>query len=151
MSVDSRNRLSPIYYCTRIFANSFASEGSGSAPRSSQRRVLVVDDNLDAAHSFASLVERIVGHRVDFAVNGYAALQLAEKIQPEIVFLDLIMPGIDGFELARRLKKAFGDSIRIIAVTASGTAGDREKSAKAGCDLHLVKPVPADVIERILA
>jgi CheY-like chemotaxis protein len=134
-----------------VFATTVASEDGGSAQRSRRRRILVVDDNLDTAHSFARLVESIVGYRIDFAVNGYAALQLAQQTPPEVVFLDLMMPGIDGFELARRLKKAFGDSIRIIAVTAAWTANDREKSAKAGCDLHLVKPVPVDVIERILA
>ena len=95
------------------------------------------------------MVESIVGHRVEFAINGYAALELARKIQPEIVFLDLSMPGISGFEVARRLKKDFGDAIRIIAVTALNTDDDREKSAKAGCELHLVKPVAAPAIQRL--
>jgi CheY-like chemotaxis protein len=116
----------------------------------SHRRVLVVDDNLDAAHSFANLVERIIGQKVEFAINGYAALQLARKVRPEIVFLDLVMPGISGFELARRLKQEFGDDVRLIAVTAYGTDEDREKSAKAGCELHLMKPVAPQVIEGLL-
>lgn len=113
-------------------------------------KVLVVDDNLDAAHSFANLVERIIGHKVDFAINGYAALQLAKKLRPEVVFLDLVMPGISGFELARRLKQELGDEVRLIAVTAYGTDEDREKSAKAGCELHLIKPVAPQVIESLL-
>lgn len=111
----------------------------------------MVDDNLDSAHAFAHLVERIIGQKVEFAINGYAALQLAKKIQPEVVFLDLVMPGLSGFEVARRLKKEFGDGVRIIAVTAHGTEEDREKSAKAGCELHLVKPVAPQVIESLLA
>ena len=115
------------------------------------RRVLVVDDNLDSAQAFARLVEQIVGHQVEFAINGYAALQLARKIEPEIVFLDLVMPGISGFELARRLRQEFGEAIRLIAVTGHGTDEDREKSAKAGCEMHLIKPVPAQVVESLLA
>jgi CheY-like chemotaxis protein len=119
-------------------------------PGSGPRRVLVVDDNLDAAHSFANLVERIIGHKVEFAINGYAALQLARKVRPEVVFLDLVMPGISGFELAKRLKQELGDDVRLIAVTAYGTDEDREKSAKAGCELHLIKPVAPQVIESLL-
>jgi CheY-like chemotaxis protein len=119
-------------------------------PSPRARKVLVVDDNLDAAHSFANLVERIIGHKVDFAINGYAALQLAKKLRPEVVFLDLVMPGISGFELARRLKQELGDEVRLIAVTAYGTDEDREKSARAGCELHLIKPVAPQVIESLL-
>ena len=117
----------------------------------SARRVLVVDDNLDSARSFAKMVEGIVGHEVEFAINGYAALDLAKKLRPEIVFLDLMMPGVSGFEVAKRLKQEFGDAIRIIAVTASGSEQDRAKSAKAGCELHLLKPVALDTIETLLA
>lgn len=113
-----------------------------------ERRVLVVDDNLDAARSFAIMVERM-GHKVEFAINGYAALQLAQKFRPEVVFLDLAMPGMHGFEVARRLKQYFGDGIRIIAVTAHSEE-DREKSARAGCELHLLKPVEESVIESLL-
>ena len=126
--------------------------GAGSSPQGRRpRRVLVVDDHLDSAQSFAHLVEQIVGHQVEFAINGYAALQLARKIEPEIVFLDLMMPGISGFELARRLRQEFGEAIRLIAVTGHGTEEDREKSAKAGCEMHLIKPVPAQVVKSLLA
>jgi CheY-like chemotaxis protein len=113
-----------------------------------ERRVLVVDDNLDVARSFAIMVERM-GHKVEFAINGYAALQLAQKFQPEVVFLDLVMPGMHGLELARRLKQTFGDGVRIIVVTAHQEE-DRVKSAKAGCELHLLKPVEESVIESLL-
>jgi CheY-like chemotaxis protein len=115
-----------------------------------ERRVLIVEDNLDSVHAFANMVRRM-GHKVDFAINGYAALELAKKTQPEVVFLDLMMPGISGFDVARRLKKDFGDAIRIIVVSAYATDADREESAKAGCELHLAKPVDPQVIERLLA
>src|SRR5215210_822015 len=105
-----------------------------SGPR--ERRVLVVDDSLESAHALAIMIEDM-GHKVEFALNGYAALELAKTFRPELVFLDLMMPGITGFEVARRLRKEFGDAIRIIAVTASDTEQYRQQSAKAGCDLHL--------------
>jgi CheY-like chemotaxis protein len=116
-----------------------------------ERRVLVIDDNLDLAHSFANMVERMGGHKVAFAINGYAALDLAKKFRPDVVFLDLMMPGINGFEVARRLKRDFGDAIRIIAVTAHGAEKDRQQSAKAGFELHLLKPVDPSVIQSLLA
>jgi CheY-like chemotaxis protein len=114
-------------------------------------RVLVIDDNLDLAHSFANMVERMGGHKVAFAINGYAGLDLAKKFRPDVVFLDLMMPGINGFEVARRLKRDFGDAIRIIAVTAHGAEKDRQQSAKAGFELHLLKPVDPSVIQTLLA
>lgn len=110
-----------------------------------------MDDDLDAAHTFANLVERIIGHKVEFAINGYAALKLAREYRPEVVFLDLVMPGINGFELAKRLRAELGEAVRIIAVTAYGADEDREKSAKAGCELHLLKPVAPELIESLLA
>jgi CheY-like chemotaxis protein len=114
-----------------------------------QRRVLVVDDSLESAHALAIMIEDM-GHKVEFALNGYAALELAKTFRPEFVFLDLMMPGISGFEVARRLRKEFGDAIRIIAVTASDTEQYRQQSAKAGCDLHLMKPVQPEVIKALL-
>jgi CheY-like chemotaxis protein len=95
------------------------------------------------------MVERF-GHKAEFALNGYAALKLAREFRPEIVFVDLVMPGLDGVELIRRLKKEFGEAVRIIAVTAYGTDKDRERTTKAGCELHLLKPVEPRLIETLL-
>jgi CheY-like chemotaxis protein len=114
-----------------------------------ERRVLVVDDSLESAHALAIIIEDM-GHKVEFALNGYVALELAKTFRPEFVFLDLMMPGINGFEVARRLRKEFGDAIRIIAVTASDDEQYRQQSANAGCDLHLMKPVEPEVIEALL-
>src|SRR5258707_8372705 len=68
-----------------------------------RRRVLVVEDNLDTVHSLVFLL-RDMGHQVDFAINGYAAVTLAQRMHPEFVFLDLGLPGLDGFEVCRKLK-----------------------------------------------
>jgi CheY-like chemotaxis protein len=114
-----------------------------------ERRVLVVEDNLDAVHSFAELVWRL-GHKVEFAINGYVAVDTARRFRPEIVFLDLGLPGLDGYEVARKLRDELGDEVRIIAVTAYGAERDREASARAGCEQHLVKPVDPQFIASLL-
>jgi DNA-binding response OmpR family regulator len=102
------------------------------------RRVLVVEDNLDAVHSLVVLL-RQDGHQVDFAINGYAALDVARRFQPEVVLLDLGLPGLDGFDVCRRLKSVSKD-LRIVAVTAYASDEHRAKARAAGCDLHVVKP-----------
>jgi CheY-like chemotaxis protein len=112
------------------------------------RRVLVVEDDLDTVHSLSEMVWRM-GHKVEFAINGYAAIDIARQFLPEIVFLDLGLPGMDGFEVARRLKRELGD-VRIVAVTAYGSEKDRERSFSAGCELHLVKPVDPLLIALLL-
>jgi two-component system CheB/CheR fusion protein len=102
--------------------------------------VLVVEDNLDAMHSLVTLL-RLDGHEVDFAINGYAALEVAKRFAPDVVLLDLGLPGLDGFDVCRRLKREPGlDEMRIIAVTAYAQDDARIKSRAAGCDLHIAKP-----------
>jgi CheY-like chemotaxis protein len=114
-----------------------------------EQRVLVVEDNPDTVHSFAKLVSQL-GHKVEFATNGYAAVDLARSFRPEIVFVDLGLPGLDGHEVARRLRAELGAQVRIIVVTAYGTDEDREASAQAGCEHHLVKPVDPQFIVSLL-
>jgi CheY-like chemotaxis protein len=118
-----------------------------SNPR--ERRVLVVEDNPDTVHSFAKFLGQL-GHKVEFAINGYAAPDVARSFRPEIVFLDLGLPGLDGHEVARRLREELGERMRIIAVTAYGRDEDREASALAGCEHHLVKPVDPQFIVSLL-
>jgi CheY-like chemotaxis protein len=112
--------------------------------------VLIVEDNLDAVRTFATMVGRM-GHKVEYAINGYVALDVARKFRPEVVFLDLMLPGIHGYDVARALKREFGDAVRIIVVSAYGTPEDKEESERAGAELHLVKPVDPEVIEDLLA
>ena len=115
---------------------------TGGAPmkKAGSRRVLVVEDNLDTVHTLVTLL-RQDGHEVDFAINGYAALEVAERFRPEVVLLDLGLPGMDGFDVCARLKSepAF-TGIRIIAVTAYAHDEHRVRSRAAGCDLHIAKP-----------
>jgi PAS domain S-box-containing protein len=115
------------------------------------RRVLVVDDNVDAAESLAVLL-RMAGHEVYTAHGGLAALEAAQVHRPEVVLLDLGMPGMDGLEVARRLRQDLGlkDTL-LLALTGYGHEEDRRHSQEAGFDAHLVKPVDLDTLHTLLA
>ena len=110
------------------------------------RRILVVDDNADAADTLGALL-KLDGHEVRTASNGTAALAVAAELRPHIAFLDIGLPGMSGYELARRLRsEAMPPAMTLVAVTGWGQADDRRQSREAGFDHHLTKPVaPADV------
>jgi signal transduction histidine kinase len=117
----------------------------------SGRRLLVVDDNRDAAESLALLL-RLQGHEVRVAHDGPAALEMVSSHRPEMVFLDIGMPGMDGYEVARRLQHMPGmRGVRLAALTGWGQEDDRRRTAQAGFDHHLVKPVEPKVLEELLA
>jgi len=114
------------------------------------RRVLVVDDNEDSAASMALLLQS-VGHSACTANDGHAALEVAEKIRPEVVLLDLGMPDLDGYEVARRMRgRPWGKEILLVALTGWGQQEARDRSRTAGFDAHLVKPVELDALLRIV-
>jgi len=114
-------------------------------------RVLVVDDNIDAADSLAMLL-RLQGHEVEVAHDGPSALQLAASVRPEMVFLDIGMPGMDGNEIARRLRRQPTlNGLVLVALTGWGAPEDRRRTADAGFDHHLVKPVEPIALDALLA
>jgi signal transduction histidine kinase len=125
-------------------------EGSVSLAVAARRRVLVVEDNLDAAEAIETLL-RLHGHEVEVVHEGRAALEVAGSRPPDVVLLDLGLPGMDGYELARRLRAELGSRLRLVAMTGYGQEEDRRRSADAGCDHHLVKPVQFADVERLLA
>ncbi|MBW8905890.1 MAG: PAS domain S-box protein [Betaproteobacteria bacterium] len=119
-------------------------------PAAVPRRVLVVDDNVDAAATLELLL-RSLGHETCVAHDGMKALDIAREFRPEVILLDIGMPGLDGYEVARRLRAMNqGTSFRIIAVTGWGQDGDRSKAKDAGFDVHLVKPVDLGVLAKVL-
>jgi CheY-like chemotaxis protein len=120
-----------------------------SAEDSGARRILVVDDNRDAAESLAVML-RLMGHGVETAHSGPAALALAPALAPDVVLLDIGLPGMDGYEVARRLRAAGEPQPVLIAVTGYGQEEDRRRSREAGCDHHLVKPVDHEDLERVI-
>ncbi len=119
-----------------------ASKGGATRKRSAsaRRRVLVVEDNADAAMSLALLLQ-FEGHEVRMAHDGPAALELARTFGPEVVLLDIGLPGLDGYEVARRLREDFKETVLLVAQTGYGQDEDRRRSQEAGFDHHLVKPV----------
>ena len=114
------------------------------------RRVLVVDDNVDTANSIAMLLKH-AGHDVHVAHDGLKALELARSTRPEFVFLDLGLPRLDGFEVARAMRREPElAGLRIIAITGYGQEADRRKGEEAGIDQHLLKPVDPAFLESLL-
>lgn len=115
------------------------------------RRVLIVDDNHDAAESTA-LIVGAAGHTVEVAYDGPMALSIAASFKPEVALLDIGLPGMDGYELAKRLRQLPGmEKALLVAISGYGTEDDRRASKEAGLDCHLVKPVDPDALARLLA
>jgi len=114
-------------------------------------RVLVVDDNRDAAESIAMLL-RLNGHEVQIAFDGLEAIAAAERQPPTVVLLDIGLPGMDGYEVARRLQLMSAlTNVRLIAMTGYGSDKDRQATKEAGFDMHFTKPVGADELDRALS
>jgi CheY-like chemotaxis protein len=115
------------------------------------RRILIVDDNRDSAESMAMLLQ-LSGHATWIAYDGHAALALATEHAPEVVLLDIGLPGMDGYQVARKLRELpqTCDSL-LIALTGYGQADDRRRSAEAGFDGHFVKPVDIDALHALIA
>jgi CheY-like chemotaxis protein/two-component sensor histidine kinase len=116
----------------------------------SGHRLLVVDDNRDAAISLSMLL-RLQGHEVRVAHNGPTALEVAKAFQPHVIFLDIGMPGMDGYEVARTVRKTPGiEKTVLAALTGWGQQEDRVRTADAGFNHHLVKPPDPKLIEKLL-
>ena len=133
----------------RSAARSLQPAASAAVPMQGLR-VLVVDDNQDAAESLADVV-RLMGADAVVAHDGPRALEAARTYAPELIFLDIGLPGWDGYETARRLRGLPGLRARLVALTGYGTEGDKQLAAAAGFDAHLVKPVDPGEIGKILS
>jgi PAS domain S-box-containing protein len=123
-----------------------------SGPRAIERhRVLVVDDNRDAAETMAMVLE-MSGHEVFVAHDGRTAVEMATRHDPTVVFLDIGMPGMNGYETASLLRTLPGAQARVlVALTGWGSEADQARSLDAGFDIHLTKPVDIDKVQRILS
>jgi CheY-like chemotaxis protein len=120
------------------------------AVETSPKRILVVDDLHDSALSLA-LVLRHMGHTAEFVTDPWKALEAARSLDPELVFLDIGMPGIDGYALARMFRQEFGfEALRLVALTAWDGDKDRVESRRAGFDAHVAKPADPATLDSIL-
>ncbi len=113
-------------------------------------RILVVEDNRDTAMSLMILLA-MKGYTVHTANDGLKAVEVAATFEPDVVFLDIGLPGIDGHEVARRIRAtSAGKDVRMIALTAWGDEEHRKRSAEVGCEQHLVKPVQLTELMHVL-
>jgi PAS domain S-box-containing protein len=124
--------------------------GTGDMPARVRRRILVADDNRDSAEMLATALE-LQGHDVATAHDGHEAVGLVEAFKPDVAFLDLGMPKLDGYAAARRIREEpWGRSVVLVAVTGWGQDEDKRRSQEAGFDAHLVKPVDVADIDKLL-
>ena len=125
-------------------------DGRMTATPPKRARVLIIEDSLDAGYTISYLL-RHSGHSVELAINGYAALSIAEWQKPEVVLLDIGLPDFDGVALVKRLKKLPGmEGTRFIAVTGRVSDDDEARAVAAGCEKFLRKPVDPHVLEAIV-
>jgi CheY-like chemotaxis protein len=115
-------------------------------PGGVSRRILVADDDPDGAETLAVML-RSSGHEVRVADDGPATLEVANDFRPQVVFLDLGMPGMDGYQIARRLRQMDGlDTSLLVALTGYGREVDRQRAYDAGFDVFLVKPASPKIL-----
>ena len=111
------------------------------------RRILVIEDQPDARRALQRLLQ-IWGYQVEVAEDGPGGVEAAAKTNPDVAFVDVGLPGLDGYEVARRIRATMGDRVRLIALTGYGQPEDRDRAHAAGFDLHLVKPVDRDELAK---
>ena len=129
--------------------HTFANNASSSTPVAN-RRVLVIDDNADAADTLVAILS-LLGHDAVAAHSGVDGLRAAERQHPDVVFLDIGMPGMNGFEVAVAMRQIAGlETVRIVALTAWRDEATRARAKSAGFDMHLTKPTSIEVIEEII-
>jgi PAS domain S-box-containing protein len=120
------------------------------SPQPHPLRVLVADDNRDAADSMQRILA-LSGHEVQVAYDGSTALRLGEQFRPRVALLDIGMPGTNGYDVARALRRSQGERVLLVAVTGWGQEADRRRSSEAGFDHHLTKPVDPGALNHLLA
>ena len=128
--------------------NTAPAESNGPAPK--LRRIVVADDNRDAGDTLAMLL-RLDGHEVHVATDGLEAVEMFARVQPEVVILDIGMPGLSGHEVARRIRDSRSEQpVILIAVTGWGQKADKDRAAESGFDHHFTKPVEPTVLSALL-
>jgi CheY-like chemotaxis protein len=122
----------------------------GPSTRPPGSRILVVDDSVDSAETLGELL-KIWGHEVHLAHDGPGAVAAARDYRPEVVLLDIGLPGMDGFAVAKELRKEGTAGRLLVALTGYGEQQDKDRAQKAGFDHHLVKPIDPDTLQKLLA
>jgi CheY-like chemotaxis protein len=128
---------------------SAAPEAATPRPSGTGRHVLLVEDNVDNREMLQALLE-MDGHRVDVAADGLQAVERGLALKPDVAVIDIGLPGIDGYEVAQRLRAELGQRIVLVALTGYGMPEDRQKASRAGFNVHLIKPVGLPELEAAL-
>ena len=134
----------------RLLAPATAPAAAPSLPPVGHRRVLVVEDNDDARDMLRTLLT-LEGHEVHETATGQAGVDLAKAVAPDVALIDIGLPGLDGYEVARRIRAQLGRSILLIAITGYGQPEDRQRALDAGFDAHLTKPASLEDLERAVS
>ena len=114
-------------------------------------RILLVEDNLDAVHMMTTLL-RMMGHEVDFAINGIGAIEAARKFRPDFILLDIGLPDFKGDKIASQLRYEPGlEKTRIIAITGHPLESVERRALDAGCEAVYAKPIASETLEKLLA
>ena len=128
----------------------FGAGATALARRARKFLVLIVEDNIDAADALAVLVQ-LLGHSADVAYDGRGALEALERIRPDVMLIDIGLPDIDGFEVARRARLLpAGEKMLLAALSGYGQDGDKQRAREAGFDHHLTKPIEMDALTKLL-
>jgi len=123
---------------------------TGSDSSSASRSVLIIEDHDDAREALRALLE-LEGYTVDAAASGPQGLDLARERAPEVALIDIGLPGVDGYEVARRIRTFTGPRPFLIALTGYGQPEDEKRANDAGFDAHLLKPVDPDALAHVLS
>jgi CheY-like chemotaxis protein len=115
----------------------------------SRPKVLVVDDNEDAADSLATLLD-VMGYSVRIAYDGPEAIEAADEFQPEVALLDIGLPRLSGYDIARHVRQKRGREVLLVAITGWGQEDDRRKAREAGFDHHFTKPADFDMLLELI-
>jgi CheY-like chemotaxis protein len=135
---------------TAVTAPVEAAQAAEPTAVGARKRILVVDDNRDAADTLASMLD-LMGHDVRVAYSGRGAVAAAEAFRPALIFIDIGMPDVNGYEATQQIRaQAWARNVRVIAVTGWGQEHDRTRSQSAGCDGHLMKPVEIAALQQWL-
>jgi CheY-like chemotaxis protein len=118
-------------------------------PLATARRILVVEDNRDGREALRMLL-RMWGYEVEAAEDGRQAVQKAMAVRPEVALIDIGLPGLDGYEVARRVRSLLGRDVFLVAITGYGEPHDRRRALEAGFDAHLVKPLAPESLRELL-
>jgi CheY-like chemotaxis protein len=157
ITVQSRGRNLGTTFCVTLPIVPMPTHSADGAPgngavstSNNKRRILVVDDNVDALESLSRMIAYF-GNDVRQAHDGLEAIEVAKSFRPEIVFMDLGMPNLNGFEAARRIRnEPWGQQLSLVATTGWGQEDDRRRTAAAGFDRHLVKPIEMASLRDVL-